>query len=316
MSLKALQLQLNHPKFSLKLTFIQTLHQQQPKKKLKKFPQLYCATKVNGPTSAISCLFKTNNIKVTHARTYVDGITTQPQTSEDFRKIIKIFNSEKIEYHTYQLPSENELHVVIRGIPEPMSTSEVKIELEEKGFHPFSVTRMKSFATNTPLPLLLVTVPKDEKEIFNITNLLYLKVVVETQRKRSGFSQCHRCQKFGHAQKNCTATPKCVKCAQDHHTAECGKTKETPANCANCGKTHTASYRGCKSWPKLRQINKSSDVTESSTYSDKLNANQINKNQDLTVSQLFTNFQNMYMQMQKIAQQMSKMFVNEIKSAC
>ena len=34
-------------------------------------------------------------------------------------------------------------------------------------------------------------------------------------------AQCHRCQRFGHGSRNCTMSPKCVKCGEAHLTSEC-----------------------------------------------------------------------------------------------
>ncbi|KAJ3616043.1 hypothetical protein Zmor_012100 [Zophobas morio] len=36
------------------------------------------------------------------------------------------------------------------------------------------------------------------------------------------------------------------KFVEGYLTAECTKTRESPAGCANCGESHTANYGGCK----------------------------------------------------------------------
>lgn len=75
---------------------------------------------------------------------------------------------------------------------------------------------------------------------------------VEAKRKNNTVSQCHRCQKFGHAAKCCKAQWRCVKCGENHPTASCQRVKgKDTAKCANCGEEHTANYRGCKNFPKL-----------------------------------------------------------------
>lgn len=101
------------------------------------------------------------------------------------------------------------------------------------------------------MPLVLVTLPKTEKNIYNLEHIAKDVITVESQRQKARISQCYRCQKFGHAQSRCTVKPKCVKCAGDHHYSECPKSKDSPPKCANCGESHTASYRGCRSWPQL-----------------------------------------------------------------
>ncbi|GJQ78615.1 hypothetical protein Trydic_g11722 [Trypoxylus dichotomus] len=61
-------------------------------------------------------------------------------------------------------------------------------------------------------------------------------------------TQCHRCQLYGHGQRNCHAAAVRVKCAGPHQTAECTKRRDAPAKCALCQGSHTANYKGC---PKL-----------------------------------------------------------------
>ncbi|KAK9694253.1 hypothetical protein QE152_g33640 [Popillia japonica] len=51
------------------------------------------------------------------AQNVVDGIRLYPMSVADFRGIIKLFDSSQIPYHTFQLPHEKLLNVVIRGIP-------------------------------------------------------------------------------------------------------------------------------------------------------------------------------------------------------
>ncbi|GBM06909.1 hypothetical protein AVEN_147847-1 [Araneus ventricosus] len=49
-------------------------------------------------------------------------------------------------------------------------------------------------------------------------------------------------------------TVKCVLCAEDHDSRTCPNKKnpEFTPKCANCGGSHTASYRGCPNFPKIR----------------------------------------------------------------
>lgn len=68
--------------------------------------------------------------------------------------------------------------------------------------------------------------------------------------------QCGRCLKFGHFEKNKDGTaacrsksPSCNFCAGDHSEDKCtqDKSKLEKRKCLNCGKGHTANYRGCES---------------------------------------------------------------------
>lgn len=205
------------------------------------------------------------------------------------------------------MPSEKSLHVVIKGIPEPTPAEEIHEDLVFKGFHPITVKKMHRRKDKTTLPMVLVTLPKEEKNIYQLSNIINLKITVESQKHRTEIGQCHRCQRFGHSQSKCTATPRCVKCAGTHLTSECKKDKDTPATCANCGKQHTASYRGCTCWPKLprkdTQERQTKRVSEGISYADAA-TNKTPQKTELTFSDLYNQMKAMFAQMESMAQRL------------
>lgn len=80
-----------------------------------------------------------------------------------------------------------------------------------------------------------------------------MKISLEKYKELPGPSQCYRCQRPGHSATYCTSTPKCRKCAQDHHSRECNKPKNQAAKCINCGGSHPSNYMGC---PLFKNITK------------------------------------------------------------
>lgn len=60
-----------------------------------------------------------------------------------------------------------------------------------------------------------------------------------------------RCQRYGHTQKYCNHTFRCVKCAGTHSTDQCAKPPETPAKCIHCQGDHPANYKGCSAYKTL-----------------------------------------------------------------
>lgn len=262
--------------------------------------------------TSVSNQFNERNISFSKAKTSSEGIRIQPNTEQDFRNAIRLLNDIKAEYHTYQLPSEKLLHVVLRGVPEPIPEDSIKDELLEKGFHPESIVRLRRYKDKAPMPLVLITVPKTEKQIFHLKEVARVLITVESQHQKTRINQCFRCLRFGHSQRNCTVKPRCVKCAGEHLYTDCQKTKETPAKCANCGENHTASYRGCRYWPQLRKSKTSpKPVTQDRTYADSAKAN-TNQSQpqtnNMSPAELFASFQKMYSQMQELAHKLSEMF--------
>nr|CAI5846053.1 unnamed protein product [Callosobruchus analis] len=104
------------------------------------------------------------------------------------------------------------------------------------------------------MPLVVVILPKLEKsrELFNEHELLPvgLSIRVEDQKNTRLIGQCHRCQKYGHAQSYCTAPSKCLKCASDHMTHLCPQTGLEERKCVNCGDGHPANGPICRFAPR------------------------------------------------------------------
>ena len=167
-----------------------------------------------------------------------------PTTPDHYRAIIRFFEKEKIQFHTFTLPGDKKLHVVIRGVLETWSVEKITEE-SAMGFHPEKIIRW-THKDKRPMPIVLCILPKNEKHIYDLNFIDRIKVKVEAQKNKSSNNQCHRCQLFGHAQSRCTATPKCVKCAQSHFTHECPqKDRQTKPRCVNCGLEHPANFTGC-----------------------------------------------------------------------
>lgn len=262
----------------------------------------------------MSNLANSTGISIIKAKTLKDGIAFHPQTELDYRKLVRLFIRQGVQYHTYQLPSEKLLYVVIKGISEPIETSEIKEELEKRGFHPENVSRMRSRKDKRALHMVLVTVPKTENSIYKIRDILGLVVTVEDQKSPNRVSQCHRCQRFGHAQSRCAANPKCVKCAGNHLTSECTIDKQTPPKCANCLQQHPASYRGCSAWPKVKQTYVPKNTSTAVKNPSQTYASVARNNKELNFSSLYENFRIMHSQMLEMTKQLGQMFqANENK---
>jgi hypothetical protein len=62
-------------------------------------------------------------------------------------------------------------------------------------------------------------------------------------------TQCHRCQRWGHATSNCNAAPRCLKCAGEHFTyTHKDNVPEEQVKCANCGGAHVVSHVSCPAY--------------------------------------------------------------------
>lgn len=185
----------------------------------------------------------------TNAKATAEGIKIMPSTAMDHRKITKILEANKTQYHTFILGEDRDQVAIIRGLNTQIPIHEIKDDLTEKGFTINEVTWLTR-KDKTPMPLLKVRVPQVQSNIFDLAEVCGLIINVERQNPQRGVGQCKNCQLFGHAQINCHAQPRCNKCGEDHHYTKCQKPKDTPATCANCKGPHTANYGGCPKNPK------------------------------------------------------------------
>jgi hypothetical protein len=67
--------------------------------------------------------------------------------------------------------------------------------------------------------------------------------------------RCYRCNKLGHAKKDCTAKQEvCSNCgSKDHKRSKCDANN---SHCLNCGESHSAAYLGCSARKTLSLANK------------------------------------------------------------
>lgn len=196
---------------------------------------------------------ESKGITIAKARNTAEGIVLSAADEQSFRSATKFFSETNYPFHTYQLQTEKTLKVVLRNIPQEITTEEVKNDLLTRGYPVTHVHRLSNRHTGRKHPMVRVDLTRSEqgKAIYQLTDVLRLTTQVEPARKSPVPTQCFRCQKFHHASNRCYAIPKCVKCALDHLTKDCPKKDSTtPATCANCSGPHTASYRGCPAFPK------------------------------------------------------------------
>ena len=181
----------------------------------------------------------------------------QSYSEENFRKIIKSFETQKKNYYTFQLKSSKGLQVVVKGVDSCVDPSEVKEALENDGFKIKSVVNIK-YRDKIPQPLFRVELePGDIKlrkgqihPIYKLKYLIHRRVAIEEPHRRVGPVQSLNCQEYGHTKAYCKLPTVCVVCGGLHASSECDKPRaeSTVKKCSNCGENHTANYRGCRAY--------------------------------------------------------------------
>ena len=186
-------------------------------------------------------LSKQNNINFKSSKNTRNGIKINVNTSDDFRKITKLLDVFSFQFYTYELPEEKNIKVIIRGVITELPIDQIKADIEDQGFHPTEIIRLRSRKDKErkELPLVLVKLPKEESRIYELKSVCYLSVTVESLKKSTVIGQCHRCQLFGHTSSNCRSNPRCVKCGDNHYTHDCIKNKTNSQMCKLYWKSHS-----------------------------------------------------------------------------
>lgn len=184
--------------------------------------------------------------------------------------IIKYLLDENTDYsfHTFRPRHLRPIKAVIRNIHHSITPEEIETALSELGFSIVSVSNIINRTKKLPLSLFAIELENNKfnRNIFNVSNLLNFKIIVEKPRLRKarGHPQCKRCQNYGHTIKYCSHPTRCVKCGQDHFTEDCVKPSDLPAKCALCAGDHTANFKGCPSYKKFA-LNKTTTFRSNSS---------------------------------------------------
>lgn len=207
--------------------------------------------------TTISRQLNSKAIKYTKAKMVQTGVQVEPATEDDYRSLYRFLKEEKTEFHTFELKSEKPLKIVLRGLLQEITEKEISEDLHDRHYPVTKVSRMKN--RNGPMPLVVVEIAREYKSIYNISQCCGLAVEVTSYKNKTDIIQCHRCQLFGHVQRNCFAQFKCMKCGDDHSTHECQKPKTTPPKCANCGKEHLSINKKCEKNPNNPQLRRNNE---------------------------------------------------------
>lgn len=183
-------------------------------------------------------------IRTTKCKLNKDSIQINSASETDHRNLIKFLEDKHLQFFTYQLKSERNLKIVIRGIDLHISMEEVAADLDTQGYPILKATRMKGKG-NVPIPLVLIEIERKYNSIHELKNCCSLNVTTEPLRLRTDIIQCHKCQRFGHIQRNCRMNYRCMKCGDNHSTHLCKKLKTLPPRCANCKAAHLSTHIRC-----------------------------------------------------------------------
>ncbi|GFS38141.1 nucleic-acid-binding protein from transposon X-element [Trichonephila inaurata madagascariensis] len=162
------------------------------------------------------------------------GLRIYPQTPQAYHAIRKSIDKEVLEAYTNQLNEEKEHKAVIRGMPSdslPQQIIEALLDITLSFITLNDCHVMTNRKTGLPMPIFLIYLSKNDAniDVYNIKELCYMKIIVETLNKKHGPALCFRCKGFFHSSKYFTRNSKCVKCGKPHLTRDCKRPSDTDA---------------------------------------------------------------------------------------
>lgn len=194
-----------------------------------------------------------NNL--THAvQIFMNGPETQ-------QKLIKILESNNIQYYTYAQNAIKFAKFVLYGLNSDV-TGEIINDLKLYGLEPVDVKPMRvRFPKYHDHANYLIYFDAEDKITLPI--LSKVKYISNTVVRWSHYrppqgrcTQCRNCLRFNHSTSTCNMNPRCMICAEDHRTDDCELVKAKIKNgdshilpdllkCALCGGNHTAASMEC-----------------------------------------------------------------------
>ncbi|CAK9819169.1 Nucleic-acid-binding protein from transposon X-element [Anthophora quadrimaculata] len=122
----------------------------------------------------------------------LDQVKIQTNIPEIYHKVTQALRQKNAAYHTYQLKTEKNYKIVIRGLHPRTNITNIRAELAKLGHEERTANNMTKYDTKQPLPLFLIELePKNNnKDIFNIHKILHTIVNIEPPRHKKDIPQC------------------------------------------------------------------------------------------------------------------------------
>lgn len=190
-----------------------------------------------------------------------NGIRVIINSVENFKIVRDMFIKTKVKFYSHPLDEERTVKFVVHGLDDSTDMVALKQNLSEQGITPISITKLKIRQKKF-----------DEQAIFLLHFYRHQNMTLEKLRTiraieclivrferymfhRNGITQCSNCLRFSHGAKNCHLPPRCIRCGENHASANCekkidpkdpsSKIPKSQVKCANCQRNHTANYEKC-----------------------------------------------------------------------
>lgn len=182
---------------------------------------------------------------------------------EAYKNLMVLVREKKLIGHTFTPKDERPYRIVIKNLHPSTPMEAIKQAIESTGnIVKGEIINARHGQTKAPLSTWFVNIEPgpNNSEIKNLKYIYHTCVNIEDPKRKKTIPQCKRCQQYGHTKNYCMRPYRCVKCAENHNTLECPKTKDEPAKCALCLGEHAASYKGCKVFQEIQKRKSNSRV--------------------------------------------------------
>ncbi|KAG5666355.1 hypothetical protein PVAND_014389 [Polypedilum vanderplanki] len=218
---------------------------------------------IGASLSQINTIF--NKLKLTGYEVKLTAQCTKVfnKTNDSFKIMKNALSEEKIQFFTHRLRDEQLTKVVLHELPKA-EENDVKTAIENIGLQPVQIKKMtiKQIRYESHAVYLVYFKKLDKikvselNENYNIVESVRVKWDIY-KNKNKGPTQCRNCQRFGHGSDNCSATPRCVRCAANHKSSDCpflyndlgekiqNRINSVNLKCVHCQQQHAASSRDC-----------------------------------------------------------------------
>lgn len=195
-------------------------------------------------TNTIRDTINSDNFSVKFGRGIVKVFVTN---MEDHELLVQALDRDNAMFYSYMSNDIKLKKIVLKAAPN-MEANDIISDMKEKNFAVTECIPLKNKNNSEPFSYLL-SLPNNTEinEVRKLNTLGNLKISWERYSKQRNWTQCHRCQAFGHGETYCYRKPRCVKCLEQHHTKNCPmqRTADSVPRCVNCKGEHTANYTKC-----------------------------------------------------------------------
>jgi hypothetical protein len=152
-----------------------------------------------------------------------------PSTTVGFTAVVSALRhldeGEGESFHTFTLPEDRCVGLLVKNLGRGMPESVVREELETLNIRVQGVMQLRSghrdqhpAKDRPPTPHFIISVAcgPEVSKVLSLTELCGLRVSVESYVTPKGPLQLKRCQRFGQTKRNCGYAPRCVAYGGSH----------------------------------------------------------------------------------------------------